>query len=282
MSSGGQTGADDGYVCGHSAHELDRLDLQGALYRHVTRRALEDAGLEPGFRILDAGCGTGDVTLLAAELAGAKGEVVGVDRDRDTIIAARARAEARGLSSVRFEAGDFEAATGSVPFDALIGRFVLMHQPDPARALSRAARAVRAGGLVVFVESHMAALLRASHSLPWSSLYDRVVHWKYHVVRAAGADTEAGLRLRRTFVRAGLPEPATRLEAPVEGGPDSPIYRYMAESVRSMLPMAERFGIGGFSRDEVDGLESDLRNELVASGGVLVCWPVVAAWTRIP
>ena len=59
------------------------------------------------------------------------------------------------------------------------------------------------------------------------------------------------------------------------------IYRYMAESVRSMLPMADSHEIGGFSPESVEQLEANLRDELVESGGVLVCWPVVSAWCRL-
>ncbi len=98
---------------------------------------------------------------------------------------------------------------------------------------------------------------------------------------AAGADIEAGLGLYRTFREAKLSVPEMHMEAPVEGGPDSLIYRYMAESVRSMLPMADSHEIGGFSAETMERLESNLRDEVVASGGTLVCWPVVSAWCRM-
>ena len=81
-------------------------------------------------------------------------------------------------------------------------------------------------------------------------------------------------------ISAKLPAPEMRMEAPVEGGPDSLIYRYMAESVRSMLPMADSHEITGFSAEKVATLEAQLRDEVVSSGGVLVCWPVVSAWCR--
>ena len=70
--------------------------------------------------------------------------------------------------------------------------------------------------------------------------------WKAAVVRGAGADVEAGPRLRRIFLDAGLPDPTTRLEARLEGGRESPYYEYIAESVRSMLPEATRLGLEGF------------------------------------
>ena len=71
------------------------------------------------------------------------------------------------------------------------------------------------------------------------------------------------------------------MEAPTGGGQSSLIYRYMAESMRSMLPMAEKNGIDGFSAERVDNIEASLRNEVLANDGVLMCWPVVSAWCRL-
>jgi SAM-dependent methyltransferase len=274
--------ADRPYVLGHTARELDRLDAQGALYRDVTLRAFREAGIAAGMRVMDLGSGSGDVSLLVATLVGPAGAVVGIDRDAESVAAATARARARGVTNVAFRHGEIADLRDDEPFDALVGRFVLMHQPDPAAVLAAAARGVRPGGPVAFVESHMAALLGAAHSLPPSALYDRVVRWKCAAVGAAGADLEAGLRLRRTFLDAGLPEPAMRLEAPVEGGATSALYTYMAESMRSMLPLARSHGIAGFDEPALDRLADDLREERMASGGVLVGWPVVAAWCTMP
>jgi hypothetical protein len=134
----------------------------------------------------------------------------------------------------------------------------------------------------MMLESHMAGLVDAQHSLPDSSIYDEIVRWKCRVVAAAGADLEAGLSLYQTFREANLPAPEMRMEAPVEGGPESLIYRYMAESVRSMLATASTLGIEGFDLERVDALESDLRDSVVAHDGVLVCWPAVSAWCRLP
>ena len=114
--------------------------------------------------------------------------------------------------------------------------------------------------------------------MPRSPLYDEVVRWKCAVVGGAGADLEAGGRLRRTFLDAGLHDPVTRLEARFEGGPDSPYYRYVAESVRSMLPEARRLGLGGYDDRDVDALADRLRDEAVALGSALVVWPVALGW----
>src|SRR3990172_9261931 len=113
------------YVCGHSGRELDRLDLQGAVFRDITRRVLEAAGLSAGMRVLDVGCGAGDVSLVAAELVGERGSVLGVDRAPASIQAATARAVAQHLRHVTFQVGEI-SDLGLLDVDALIGRFVLM------------------------------------------------------------------------------------------------------------------------------------------------------------
>ncbi len=269
------------YVLDRTDRELDRLDLQGIIYRDATRRALTDCGITPGMRVLDIGCGSGDVTRLAASLVGPSGSVLGVDMNAESVAAARARAAQSGVGNVTFETG--EAASFAEPrsFDALVARFFLMHQPSPGETLAAAARAVRPGGVVMMLESHMAGLLDTQHSYPHSEMYDAIVRWKCRVVSAAGADLEAGLALYRTFRAAELPEPELRMEAPVEGGADSLIFRYMAESIRSMLPMAESHQIAGFDADEVARLEDSLRDDVVANEGVLVCWPVVSAYCRL-
>ncbi|MEM7111443.1 MAG: methyltransferase domain-containing protein [Chloroflexota bacterium] len=267
------------YVLGHTTRELDRLDLQGIIYKPLTRRALLDGGLQAGMRVLDVGCGSGDVSRLAGEIVGEAGSVLGVDLDEGSVQSARERTS---LPQVSFQVSEASAVAEEGAFDALIGRFILMHQPDPAAFLAQAAQAVRPGGRVIFVESHMAAILDGEHSFPYSALYDKVIRWKCDVVAAAGADIRAGLALHSIFQAADLPAPQTHMETAVSGGANSVLYRYMADSIRSMLPMAAKYGITGFDEATVKSLEGQLRDELVASGGVFVCWPAVAAWCQLP
>ena len=280
MGVGAVSGAGTHYLLGHTESELRRLDLQDTLYRDATIRALRGAGVSQGMRVLDIGCGTGGVSLLAAEIVGPSGSVLGVDRGEAALAVARAHAAERGAAHVAFMASEIDAFHDPDAFDTLVGRFVLMHQSDPVAVLSAAARSVRPGGVVAFVESYMGLLAGRGHSEPFSPLYDEIVRWKSAVVEGAGADARAGARLRRTLVEAGLRDVATRLEARLEGGPDSPYYRYVAESVRSMLPEAGRLGLRGFSAADADDLEERLRAEVVALGGTLVVWPVVLGWGR--
>jgi ubiquinone/menaquinone biosynthesis C-methylase UbiE len=120
------------YVLGHSERELERLRLQAQLIDPITRQFLIEAGIAPGMRVLDVGCGAGDVAFLAADLVGPTGQVVGVDRSAVALATARTRAEVRSLANVTFHKCELSAMALDQPFDAAIGRYVLCFQPDPA------------------------------------------------------------------------------------------------------------------------------------------------------
>jgi len=82
----------------------------------------------------------GDVSFVAADIVGAAGSVVGVARSP------RARAQEASLSNTAFHVADIGALDDGRAFDAVVGRFVLMHQADAQRAgsvrlLSMCARA---------------------------------------------------------------------------------------------------------------------------------------------
>ena len=166
------------YVLGHSDRELVRLSRQARLLEPITREFFIDAGLVPGMRILDVGSGGGDVAFLAADLAGDKGSVVGVDRVPAAVVTARRRAEARSLRNVSFREGDPAEMTFEESFDAVVGRYVLLFQADAAHMLRQLARHVRPGDLIVFHEPDWSAV----RSFPPVPTYDRCCRW---IVEAA-------------------------------------------------------------------------------------------------
>ena len=97
-------------------------------------------------RILDVGCGAGDVALLAAELVGESGAVVGIDRSGAAILAARARAAT--LKNVHFLVTSPDDALDTASFDVVIGRYVLIFQNEVTSFLHALARLVKPGGFL--------------------------------------------------------------------------------------------------------------------------------------
>ncbi|HET7093187.1 MAG TPA: methyltransferase domain-containing protein, partial [Thermomicrobiales bacterium] len=133
------------YPLGHADDEVARLMRQGAFFRDLTDDFLRHAGIEPGMRVLDVGCGVGDVTLLAGELVGPAGAVVGVDQGEAAVAVAAERAARAGFDHVRFQVADAATVALDEAVDAVIGRLVLMYQPDPAAVLRHLAAQTRPG-----------------------------------------------------------------------------------------------------------------------------------------
>lgn len=96
----------DGYVLGRSTAETERLQLQASVLAPHSAHLLRLAGIASGMRVLDIGCGAGDVSLLLAELVGPHGAVIGVDLDPAMLELARARTARAGLDNVSYVEAD--------------------------------------------------------------------------------------------------------------------------------------------------------------------------------
>ncbi|WP_233510636.1 class I SAM-dependent methyltransferase [Actinomadura craniellae] len=102
-------------------------------------------------RVLDVGCGTGDLSALAARRA-PDGHVLGIDLSAPMLSRARRAAAGAGLGNVAFEQAD--AQTCALPedgFDAAVSMYGVMFFADPVAALTNIGRALRPGGRLAFV-----------------------------------------------------------------------------------------------------------------------------------
>ncbi len=264
------------YALGHSEEELARLTRQGEVFEPFTRQLLQQAGITTGMRVLDVGCGSGDVAFLAADLVGPGGEVIGTDRETAAVQRATERAKARDLGHVKFIEGDPTELRFDQPFDAVVGRLVLMYYPDPVAAVRKLAAHLRDGGLVVFQEFDLANC----RSLPLAPTFERHVGWIKQALNATGARTELGLELHSVFLAAGLPGPLMRMDALIGGGRDTPAYELVAGVIRTLLPVLERLRITTAAEADLPTLEQRMRDEVVASKGVVVSPGLIGAWSR--
>jgi 2-polyprenyl-3-methyl-5-hydroxy-6-metoxy-1,4-benzoquinol methylase len=271
---------DHEYLLGHSAQEQRRLAEQGVILQPITERLFRDAGLRRGMRVLDVGCGVGDVTCLAAEIVGSEGAVVGVDFAGTVLPTARSRAASRGLRWARFVEADIAqvslADLSSQRFDAVVGRLVLMYQADPTAVLRRLAAMVRPGGVLAFLEGIALPAL----AWPHRPIYAKCIERLLTAFERSGARIDMGLRLHQAFVEAGLPEPDTRLEGMVVAGADTRGFRWIAELVRSTIPAMERYGIATAAEIEIDTLADRLTQEAAEAPGSVCALALGGAWVR--
>src|SRR5690242_11241094 len=120
-----------GYPLRRSEEELRRLTLQDELLHESTVSLFERAGIGEGMRVVDVGSGAGDVAITVARIVGPAGSVTGVELDPPSAALAQRRTEEAGLGNVRVLTGDVAEVDLPGPFDAAVGRLVLMHLLDP-------------------------------------------------------------------------------------------------------------------------------------------------------
>lgn len=111
------------------------------------------AGLRPGMRVLDAGCGAGRVTVPAARAVSASGEVVALDIQPAMLDKARRRAKAAGLGNVRFMLSALgENMLPENRFDRAFLVTVLGEIPNQLAALKEIAQSLKPGGILSITE----------------------------------------------------------------------------------------------------------------------------------
>jgi SAM-dependent methyltransferase len=263
------------YALGRTEQEYARLARQSAYMEPMTRRTFTDAGIVPGMRVLDLGSGAGDVCMLLAEMVGPTGSVIGLDLDANAIAHARERVSAAGLRNVSFANCEVSRFAPEHPIDAIVGRFVLMYQPDPAATLAALTKHLRPGGSVAFLEPSFAAMP------PGETVLSRVGSCIIETFRRTGAHLDLGMRLHTVFVKAGLPLPHMRFEAVMDSAPDSHIHQYIADTYASLLPKAIELGIPtAEDLAPIGEIPHRISADLQALGYAAFVCPMVCAWCK--
>ena len=264
------------YLMGVTDAEFQRLKLQATYLEPVTRRMIEQAGIGAGMRVLDIGCGMGDVSLMLAEAVGPSGRVVAIDREERAIANARARfAEHTTIEFLQMSDEDIAA---DASFDAVIGRYVLFHQSDPIPMVRRAMGAARPGGVIAF---HEMVTSVDAHAVPPLELFDRVARVGFDAARLALPFPDAGGRLVSLLTDAGLPGAQAFYEC-VGGGPDSLAIPWLLMSYHTMLPAIDKMGMKRADVGDLDTLKDRMVAEARAARTQFILNPQCCAWAVKP
>ncbi|MEJ2630015.1 MAG: methyltransferase domain-containing protein [Acidihalobacter sp.] len=138
-------------------------------------------GVEPGMRVLDAGCGPGRLSLPLARAVGAQGEVVALDVQAGMLRKVGDKAAEQGLDNIRFiESALEDAPLDAAQFDRALLVTVLGEIPDQAAALTKLCAVLKPGGVLSITEI----------------VFDPHFQTRRHVTRLAET---AGLRERDFF-----------------------------------------------------------------------------------
>jgi ubiquinone/menaquinone biosynthesis C-methylase UbiE len=248
--------SDATYVLGHAERELSRLQNQARLLAPITRKFFIEAGITTGMRVLDVGSGAGDVAFLVAEIVGPSGAVIGTDKAASAVNAATQNVRNKGLPHVSFTEGDPAQMSFDQPFDAVVGRYVLLFQAEPEVTVRKLARHVRPGGLLAFHEPDWVS----ARSAPPAPTYDRCCAWINDAFLHSGIDTNMASRLYATFVRAGLVAPQMRMQT------------FIATLERLSIATAKEVGAATLAKR--------LQHEISAKNSAIVGRSEVAIWAR--
>jgi SAM-dependent methyltransferase len=228
-------------------------------------------------RVLDIGCGVGDVSLLAARIIGRSGRVTSLDFDAGALETLRQRACSEEWSNIECVEGNVQDWKPSGRFDAVIGRHILIHSKNPLQILERSAEMLQPRGLAVFHEYDFSVRHRA---WPPTPLRERIIEvFQQFFERATVGNI--GSRMWNLLVQAGFETPDCRVEYPMDGGPDSPFYEWITESLRSILPHAVALGIVSQGEIDIDKLAEVLRAENAAAMSCIPGPTMIGAFARL-
>ena len=117
-------------------------------------KLLAPAALKTGEDVLDVGCGTGSLAIVAKRIVGANGSVMGIDPSEEMIARAR-RKGTKGGVAIRFDVGRAESmGMPDNTFDVVLSTVMMHHIPRAARpdAVREMRRVLKPGGRVLIVD----------------------------------------------------------------------------------------------------------------------------------
>lgn len=241
-----------------------------------TERLLTDAGIRSGMKVLDIGCGTGEVSSLVSSIVHDSGSVVGVDINEKAIARARELANARGLSNVEYlHAGLSDLSFPEEEFDAVVGRRILMYLPNATETMRQLSRFVKSGGIFVFQENDTTLGAKGTVNMP---LHDQVVHWIWKTVEREGADIHMGFNLPGKMREAGIDVDHVRAEPAIQGQSDHNSLHFI---VKAMLPRILEHGVASEEEVDIATLEERLAAER-ANGAIYISDMAFGVWGHKP
>lgn len=158
--------------------------------------------IQPGFTVMDVGCGHGALTSALATLVGPKGNVIAVDNSQEQLDIAQAKAKAQGITNIKFVQADVNnLSILREQCDAIHCRYLLIHVKDPMHAAKEMVSLVKPGGVILCEElggDSYTCTTRKPIALLLVIMAVRIQHWM------KGTDRSVAHRLIKGFPQMGM------------------------------------------------------------------------------
>lgn len=262
------------YVIRGGREGRDRLRVLGRVLAPTTSRLLDRVGRIDGARVLDVGCGGGDVSFELARRVGSRGQVLGIDLDEAKLALAREDAAAQGLVQVTFKSADVSEAWPAIGVRLVYARFILTHMRDPARFLAHALTALAPGGAIVIEDIDFGGRFCD----PPSPAVERADEFYVKAARSRGGDPFIGRRLDTLLEAAGFADVAIDLVQPFSRRGEA-----KTNVLLTTAAIADGLVAGGIAtRDEVDRLIAELESVTEREDTAVSCPRIFQGHRRKP
>jgi SAM-dependent methyltransferase len=261
------------YILATGGKDTERLRLLQEVYGPGTQASFARVGLKPGQRVLDVGCGSGNMACWIAEQVGRSGSVLGIDNSAGQIEVAREQAQSRGLTNVEFQTADaYSPRLPENSFDLVYCRLVLMHLTQPADAMRSMRSLVKPGGTVLCEEMDLGCWLCDPPSAAMNQFFELNVS----LGELRGEHFRLGSSLHQLFREAGFgpPEVQSNFVLALRGEEK----RLIAMTFDEFAPEAVRENL--ISQTDADHVAVELR-KLAENDTTLFGFPLlVQVWAR--
>ena len=252
----------------------ERLRILSRVMRPTSLDLLQRAGLRPHMKVLEIGCGGGDLAFDIARIVGSAGRVLGTDIDQTKLELATSEASEQGLTNVSFQFADITESAPANDFDLVHARFVLTHLTNPAQALAHIRAALCPGGIIVLEDIDF----RGYFCYPDCGAVWRYVQLYTETTMRKGVDANIGPRLPSLLAAAGFENVNMNIVQP--SGTEGDVKLLSPLTMENIADAVIAEGLA--TSQEIDRIVAELY-AYARTPGTLGCMPrIFEAWATQP
>ena len=263
------------YLLATGEKAVPRLDLLERIFGQATRHLLSAAGLSPGMRVAEIGCGIGLTAQWVATQVGPAGSVTGVDSSSEQLHIAGKRATEAGITNLPFREGNaYQTGLPRDSLDLVYSRFLLCHLADPTKALTEMSSLLKRGGILVCEDHDDGGIFTE----PATYAYKRLIEISNAVNLSHGLDSYIGLKLPRLFRDVGFSEPEVRVnQIAVLRGEEKRFWEVTLREAAAAILAAH-----ACTSEELDAICEEMRQIAQDERILLMLARVTQVWARKP